>query len=324
MRLQRKILLNRSKEEYFSMPEDIFPYLTALGILISRKTQSTPEHYHALYLPTDANIQDSNFQLAIMETVTWHWHSELEFCYIVKGSCRFYIPNQVFTLHAGEAIFINSNCLHMVENTNPEEGTVYHTQLFKKEILIGPLQSVFEEKYISPILHNPQLQAVFFGRGKADIAQHMEAAFLTYLTKSTGYELLVRNYLSEFWLYLFENHLNPISPCKQGDEAINERIKSMIRYIEHNYMDKITVADIGESANVSERECLRCFKRHLKTSPFTYLTEFRLHKAAELLVETSQNILSISESCGFSSSSYFGKVFFKHMGTTPSDYRKNR
>jgi len=44
--------------------------------------------------------------------------------------------------------------------------------------------------------------------------------------------------------------------------------------------------------------------------------------AADLLSGTAKSIIEISEECGFSSPSYFGKVFKESMGCTPKEYRE--
>jgi AraC-like DNA-binding protein len=43
--------------------------------------------------------------------------------------------------------------------------------------------------------------------------------------------------------------------------------------------------------------------------------------AADLLADSAKSIIEISEECGFSSPSYFGKVFREAMGCTPKEYR---
>ena len=52
-----------------------------------------------------------------------------------------------------------------------------------------------------------------------------------------------------------------------------------------------------------------------------YLTQTRLQAAQELLTATEMSIGDISEACGFSSSNYFGDVFRRCCGMSPSDYR---
>ncbi|MBR1451113.1 MAG: helix-turn-helix transcriptional regulator, partial [Lachnospiraceae bacterium] len=69
-------------------------------------------------------------------------------------------------------------------------------------------------------------------------------------------------------------------------------------------------------------ECSRCFSSNLSQSPMDYLNNFRTQKACEMLISGSKSVLEISESCGFSTGSYFSKSFGKIMGCTPLEYRK--
>ena len=52
-----------------------------------------------------------------------------------------------------------------------------------------------------------------------------------------------------------------------------------------------------------------------------YIRELRLSKAASLLKETDITIAEIAYKVGFSSQSYFNKVFRKRYGITPGDYK---
>ena len=123
---------------------------------------------------------------------------------------------------------------------------------------------------------------------------------------------------------LKDGELADVSPFK-GDpknDAFSYAIKKMMQFIHEHYADKITLGDIAISTNISTRECSRCFQRCIKISPINYLNEHRIRMAAQMLLQTDKNIITISENCGFSSSSYFSKLFQKIMGCTPKNYRK--
>jgi Transcriptional regulator containing an amidase domain and an AraC-type DNA-binding HTH domain len=325
MNLQTQIFVNSAQQEYINNMEPGFPYLTISGVLEAHGFHKSLQDYWDQY-QKNTDSANSNFRLAVMKAVPWHWHQELEFCTVIKGSCRFRLPHHEFILDAGDAVFINANCLHMVEKTNDHTEVVYHTQQFRKELLEGAKESVFKNKYIDPVLQSSLITGILFKRDdqkQQHIITIMERAFHSYLLGDVGYEIIIRNLISEFWLYLLKEHKAGLNPSARRSESVNERIKTMMTFIEYNYMNKISVEDIGDSANVSKRECLRRFKLDLHMSPFSYLTDFRIRKAARLLLETRDSIITISEACGFSSGSYFGKVFRKIMGCTPYQYRQN-
>ena len=59
-------------------------------------------------------------------------------------------------------------------------------------------------------------------------------------------------------------------------------------------------------------------------TPVKYLLKVRLNYAMELLASSNETIKEIAKECGFSSESYFVKVFQKKMSISPSDFRRKR
>ncbi|MNY65428.1 HTH-type transcriptional activator Btr [compost metagenome] len=65
----------------------------------------------------------------------------------------------------------------------------------------------------------------------------------------------------------------------------------------------------------------RLIKKYTSKTLTDFINEYRMEKAQELLRETDELIVMIAEETGFSSNSYFGKVFKKYQGITPNEYR---
>lgn len=98
----------------------------------------------------------------------------------------------------------------------------------------------------------------------------------------------------------------------------------MLQYSKH-YNGELTLAKIAESVNLSENECLRCFRNMISTTPIQYVKQIRIQKAAELLISTDWKISDIGSECGFQEMSYFAKIFRELKGCTPGAFRhKNR
>ncbi|WP_407645396.1 helix-turn-helix domain-containing protein [Halanaerobium kushneri] len=55
----------------------------------------------------------------------------------------------------------------------------------------------------------------------------------------------------------------------------------------------------------------------------SYLTETRMKKAKELLLNSQLKVYEISKKVGYKSSNYFSQVFKKHTGNSPLEYRQN-
>ena len=94
--------------------------------------------------------------------------------------------------------------------------------------------------------------------------------------------------------------------------------------MEANFEEPLPTEDIARLVGVSRRQLERLFKQHLDSLPSRYYLEMRLARARQLLRETSQSILQIGLSCGFSSGPHFSSAYRGHFGITPRDERTRR
>lgn len=250
--------------------------------------------------------------------VPWHWHEAVEFDYVVTGEVKVSTASQNQTFRKGEAFFINSNVLATMTQT---EGAILQSHLFYPILLGGHFRSVYETKYLNPVIQNRNLD-LFALRGETRPQKLIltKLGQLAKLQEQQDVEFQTRNILSEIWLLLLEElqntHIKPGAPRNQ------ERILSMVAYIQENYAHKLTLEDIAEAAAVSTRECLRCFQATMQCSPMAYLIEYRVQMAARLLETTTLSVSDIAIQTGWGSSSYFTKMFRRIRGKTPNDYRK--
>lgn len=152
--------------------------------------------------------------------------------------------------------------------------------------------------------------------------ENIQQSIALSVSEPFGYEFAVRFELSRFWCDLFEVTEEMRAARMQKGYADTTRIKLMLQFIHAHYGARITLQDIAASANISSRECSRCFRRCISTSPMNYLCSYRVHIASDLLRRTDDSITSISENCGFSSPGYFCKVFRHITGKTPLEYRR--
>ena len=106
-----------------------------------------------------------------------------------------------------------------------------------------------------------------------------------------------------------------------GNNKQQDRILTMISFIQENFAEKLTLEEIADSAAVSTRECLRCFQSSIRQSPMDYLISYRIQVAKKLLETTDHSITEIALRCGFNSNSYFTKIFHRTCGKTPNAYR---
>lgn len=83
------------------------------------------------------------------------------------------------------------------------------------------------------------------------------------------------------------------------------------------------IADAARQIGYNADYVRRCFFAELGETPNGYLSSLRLAKAKKLLLqETFTSISDVAVKCGFNDSFYFSKIFKRHCGCSPREYRK--
>lgn len=102
-------------------------------------------------------------------------------------------------------------------------------------------------------------------------------------------------------------------------------IREIVEFIKHNYTQDIDIRKLVSFIPLSRRAIELKFKKEMHPYTITsYLTKLRLEHFCHLLEHTSMPIKEAAEQSGFIESSNFSTIFRKHMGCTPSAYRKGR
>lgn len=257
--------------------------------------------------------------------IPWHWHEELEFGYVTGGEIEVMTADKSYVFRKNEAFFINTNVLCSMQGSGKTESGVVQSHLFHPVFLGGHFKSVFETKYMNPVLRNKNLEILEI-RGANELQKKIlkKLSQAEYIQKQQNAEFLTRNIFSEIWLLLLEEIERVSRELPSVNLKNTDRIQSMLSYIHQNYMYKISLEQIAGAASVSTRECLRCFRETIDKTPVEYLMDYRLDMAKKLLKETKMSITEISYHSGFSGSAYFGKIFRQRCGMTPMECRRGK
>lgn len=108
------------------------------------------------------------------------------------------------------------------------------------------------------------------------------------------------------------------------DYSTNVYLEHAIEYIKNFYHQGINVSDVMEYIGLSRTYLNQIFRKELGISVQKFLMDFRLHKAANLLMSTSKSVGEIAEDVGYGDALAFSKVFKKKFGVSPKNYRESR
>jgi two-component system response regulator YesN len=102
---------------------------------------------------------------------------------------------------------------------------------------------------------------------------------------------------------------------------ISLKVRGIMDYVEKHYAEPITLYDVSESIYISTYYASRIFKQETGKNFVDYLNEVRIEKAKEFLCDVQYKIYEVADLIGVQDAHYFSKIFKKHTGLTPSEYR---
>ena len=254
----------------------------------------------------------------------WHWHPEIEITYVQKGTMCYKVNHMVYHLKEGDIVFNNSGVLHSGTMEN-QKDCAYIPVTFDSRLIYGFFQSTVNSKYVDPVIQDSMLPSICINQ-----SEPWHKPFREYLLriidldekKPDFYELDITICLQSMWRLLLE-HITYEPQASRENSLEYDRIKKILSYIEENYQNKITLNDIAGHIHLCESECTRLFKRHMNTTLFAFLQEYRIERSLEFL-RADQPVSAVADKAGFSDPNYYSKVFAKIKGCSPREYRNHR
>ena len=93
-------------------------------------------------------------------------------------------------------------------------------------------------------------------------------------------------------------------------------------YLTQNYSSSVTLEQLAARFEISAANLSRLFRHEFGVGFSRYLTTLRLESAVAMLNSTNLPVSEVALRCGFSTGGYFIRVFRKHFGVTPKNYRR--
>lgn len=101
-------------------------------------------------------------------------------------------------------------------------------------------------------------------------------------------------------------------------------IAAAIEYVHSHYQEQIAMTDVARQVYRSPEYFSRQFKEETGENFNTYLTQYRLDRAQEMLDRTDLRISEIAERVGYTTPGYFSRLYKKYKGITPEHARMSK
>lgn len=112
--------------------------------------------------------------------------------------------------------------------------------------------------------------------------------------------------------------------ANRADNSLENEVELAMHYFRENYRSEINVEDYALSRGMSASNFYRVFKQISGSTPLQFILKLRLSNAQNLLENSNLTIAEIASAVGYENPLYFSRLFNKHIGVSPSEYRKMR
>lgn len=104
-------------------------------------------------------------------------------------------------------------------------------------------------------------------------------------------------------------------------DSDSRRVLKVKDFISHHYKDELRLPELADLVGMSPSAFSRFFKLSTGKTLSEYMVDMRLGSAARRLVDTTDSVSEICYDCGFNTLSNFNRLFRKHKGCSPTEFR---
>lgn len=245
----------------------------------------------------------------------WHWHTEYELIHVREGTLHLTVNDRDYLLRPGDSAFIEGGSLH----GGVPSACRYTCVVFDPDEFLGG--KAWAADIYQPLTSFELHLNVLLPGEQETIRKCAQAICDALAARHTGYRFTVIGCLYQLLGTVFQEGLysreRTVSPAQQKKIT---QLKSVLSYIAANYSEPVTLDDLAACAGMNSRYFCRAFKSIMHQTPMEYLNYYRIESACEQLAASNKSVTEIALCCGFSDPCYFGKVFKKRKGVTPSRY----
>lgn len=266
---------------------------------------------------TYPRIKHLNMFLVRVTYRNFHVHREFELCLVLNGQASVRLNDSEFKISRGSVVLFNSNQAHEIvaDGAPVLLLSIQVSNHFCREYFPRLRNIEFDATNLSAVLSSEQSE---------NLVSILCETATVYLEMTAAYELQCIARICG----LFHNLLTWL-PSREIDEAAYSarkkralRLNRIAGYIESHYAERLGLESIAREENISVTHLSHVFRENFGITFQEYLNNIRFEKALQMITGSREGLLNISVESGFSDSKYMNKMFQKHFGCTPKEYRQ--
>ena len=252
-----------------------------------------------------------SFEMPMMHTHTCH-----ELYFLVSGQRRYLIGSDLLDVSPGNVIIVPKGQLHRttaIGKKGHSRYVIYFSEAYMDDFIAIIGRDAFDTLMQGRCLQLPEhrICAIHEILQQMDLIQKQSLPFA---------EAFLKTNLQQILLCLLRYGEDKNHSSNQSTDKIQEAAQ----YISEHYTDDLTLDAVASVACMEKTYFCKCFKSITGFGYNEYLTRVRMQAAENLLLKTDLSVSKIASQCGFSGSNYFGDVFRRCYGISPSAFRRQK
>ena len=251
-----------------------------------------------------------------------HSHKNFELNYIVSGSGRRIVGDNISSFEKGDLVLLGPELPHSWEILERQKNIPPSciTTHFYENIISSDFFNIPELEDVENLLKLANQGISFKGSKIKRIGARLEN--LVNLKGLESYIELLNIFNDLLQVETFEYLASAINLPEKFTKDL-DRINSVYEYVFLNIEEGIKLEDVAELLHMAPGSFCRYFKKKTNHTFTQYVKGVRIGIAAKMLIETEKSITQICYDSGYNNLANFNHYFKSLMNKTPSDYRKN-
>jgi AraC-like DNA-binding protein len=264
----------------------------------------------------------------------------LQFWKLLEGTCCLQVENDAtIELGKGDLIIINNGQKHWISN-NPDgikipletyikfrdTTTPYFLNGDVKTVMLGghfEFDNQYQHPFITGLPNLIHLKApVEAQQGWTELTTNQ--ILLEIQQPEAGSDILISRLSEGLFIHSIRAYLKQDIVIQGFLKALtNKRISSALENLQNHPEENWTLEKLSRSSGMSRTLLFNTFKTLVGQTPLTYLQNWRMQKAKEMLLTSKVNVTVIANQVGYQSEAAFNRLFKNKFKQTPASFRRS-
>lgn len=252
-----------------------------------------------------------------------HWHEAVEIVYALEDNLKIGVNHEIHLLKARDIILVGGGDVHFFP---PQPFPIRRVIIQFDLSFYESFSTLLRDKRFTVALlreqtgsESPEMLSVH-----SAIEQQLSAIVSESEQKLDGYKLALKARMYDLLIILLRRvPMESLSSYEKSRRLSRlERLDMVLQHVEEHFGRAIPLEEVASVANFSVFHFTRFFRETAGMTFGQYVNQYRIAKAVDYLVNTSDTITEIVFKAGFSSAKTFNRVFHQIKGCSPTLFKK--